>query len=142
VNISQDGLELIKSFESLCLMAYMPTPDDVPTIGYGSTRGVSMGDTCTESEALKMLKEDCSEAEGCVSMAVDVELSQNQFDALVSLVFNIGCGAFRGSTLLKLLNSGDFAAAQQQFGRWNKQAGKVLNGLTRRREAEAELFGG
>jgi len=141
VNISQTGLELIKSFESLCLMAYMPTPDDVPTIGYGSTRGVTMGDTCTESEALQMLKEDCSEAEGCVSMAVDVELSQNQFDALVSLVFNIGCGAFRGSTLLKLLNAGDYAAAQQQFGRWNKQAGKVLNGLTRRREAEAELFG-
>lgn len=100
-----------------------------------------MGDTCTESEALQMLKEDCSEAEGCVSMAVDVELSQAQFDALVSLVFNIGCGAFRGSTLLKLLNAGDYAAAQQQFGRWNKQAGKVLNGLTRRRKAEAELFG-
>ena len=141
MNLSQDGLELIKQFESLCLMAYMPTPDDVPTIGYGSTRGVSMGDTCTEPEDLQMLKEDCSEAEGCVSMAVDVELSQRQFDALVSLVFNIGCGAFRGSTLLKLLNAGDYAAAQQQFLRWDKQAGKVLAGLTRRRHEEADLFG-
>lgn len=121
-------------------MAYMPTPNDVPTIGYGSTRGVTMGDTCTEAEALQMLREDVSEAEGCVSMAVDVELTQAQFDALVSLVFNIGCGAFRGSTILKLVNAGDFDAAQKQFGRWNKQAGKELAGLTRRRAAEAELF--
>jgi lysozyme len=140
MNCSDKALDIIKSFESLRLDAYMPTPNDVPTIGYGSTRGVTMGDTCTESEALQMLKEDVSEAEGCVSMAVDVDLTQHQFDALVSLVFNIGCGAFRGSTLLKLLNAGDYAAAQQQFGRWNKQAGKVLNGLTRRREAEAALF--
>lgn len=140
MNISQDGLELIKSFESLCLMAYMPTPNDVPTIGYGSTRGVTMGDTCTESEALQMLKEDCSEAEGCVSMAVDVELSQAQFDALVSLVFNIGCGAFRGSTLLKLLNAGDYKNSAHQFNRWTKQNGKDLNGLIARRAAERALF--
>lgn len=141
VNLSQDGLELIKRFESLCLMAYMPTPNDVPTIGYGSTRGVTMGDTCTEPEALQMLKEDVSEAEGCVSIAVDADLSQHQFDSLVSLVFNIGCGAFRNSTLLKLLNAGDYAAAQKQFKRWDKQAGHVLAGLVRRRAEEAEIFG-
>ena len=140
MNISDAGLSLIKSFEGCRLTAYLPTPQDVPTIGYGSTRGVTLGDTCTQAEADQMLREDCSEAEGCVSMAVDVDLTQHQFDALVSLVFNIGCGAFRGSTLLKLLNAGDFDAAQHQFSRWDKQAGKVLAGLTRRRAAEAALF--
>jgi len=140
VKISDEGLDLIKSFEGLRLEAYMPTPDDVPTIGHGHTKGVTMGMTCTGLQADQWLREDCAEAEECVNKFVRVPLAQNEFDALVSLTFNIGCGAFKGSTLLKLLNNADFDGASLQFLRWNKQAGKELAGLTRRRLAEKELF--
>lgn len=140
MKISDAGLDLIKAYEKLRLEAYMPTPDDVPTIGYGHTRGVKMGDTCTEEQALEWLREDCSEAESCVNRFVRVPMTQNEFDALVSLTFNIGCGAFKGSTLLKLLNNADFDGAAAQFPRWNKQAGKELAGLTRRRNDERRMF--
>lgn len=140
MKISNAGLDLIKSYEQLRLEAYMPTPDDVPTIGYGHTKGVKMGDSCTEEQALEWLREDCAEAEECVSKFVRVPLTQNEFDALVSLTFNIGCGAFKGSTLLKLLNSHDYDGAAAQFPRWNKQSGKELAGLTRRRADERRMF--
>jgi lysozyme len=140
VKISDKGLDLIKSFESLRLEAYMPTPNDVPTIGYGHTKGVQMGDTCTEQDATDWLRDDCAEAENCINKAVRVPITQNEFDALVSLVFNIGCPAFSGSTLLKLLNNHDFDGASLQFTRWNKQDGQAVAGLTRRREAERVLF--
>jgi len=141
MKISDEGLELIKSYERLILGAYMPTPNDVPTIGYGHTKGVKMGDTCTPEQADTWLREDCEEAEACIAKHVTVPLMQNEFDALVSLVFNIGCGAFKASTLLRLLNANDFDAAQEQFKRWNKQAGKELAGLTRRRADEERMFG-
>ena len=140
MNIGDAGLALIKSFEGLRLKAYMPTPDDVPTIGYGHTRGVAMGDTCTEEQADKWLRDDVAWAEECVSRAVTAQVQQAEFDAMVSLCFNIGCRAFSGSTLVKLLNSGDYDGASAQFLRWDKQAGKELAGLKRRREAEAALF--
>mgnify|MGYP001563254952 CR=1 FL=1 len=140
MKINAAGLALIKSFESLRLEAYMPTPDDVPTIGYGHTRAVAMGDTCTEEQADAWLLEDVAWAEECVESAVAKLLHENEHAALVSLCFNIGCHAFKGSTLVRLLNEGDFDAAEAQFARWNKQAGRELEGLTRRREAERELF--
>ncbi|MEY4429588.1 MAG: hypothetical protein RLZZ182_2277 [Pseudomonadota bacterium] len=118
----------------------MPTPNDVPTIGWGKTRAVAMGDTCTQEQADAWFLEDVAWAEDCVNRAVTAQLLQNEFDALVSLCFNIGCKAFSGSTLVKDLNNGNFDAASKQFSVWNKQAGQVLAGLTRRREAEAELF--
>ena len=140
MKISDEGLALIKSFEGLRLEAYMPTPDDVPTIGYGHTKGVQMGDSCTEEQATEWLREDCADAEECVNKFVRVPLAQNEFDALVSLTFNIGCGAFKGSTLLKLLNNADYDGAAAQFPRWSKQAGNTLAGLVRRREAERRMF--
>lgn len=140
MKISDAGLDLIKSFEGLRLDAYMPTPDDVPTIGYGHTKGVQMGDSCTEEQATDWLREDCGDAEECVNKFVRVPMTQNEFDALVSLTFNIGCGAFKGSTLLKLLNNADYDGAAAQFPRWSKQAGNTLAGLVRRREAERRMF--
>ena len=99
-----------------------------------------MGDTCTEEQAEAWFLEDVAWAEDCVNRAVTAQLSQEEFDACVSLCFNIGCKAFSGSTLVKMLNSSDYDGASEQFLRWNKQAGKELAGLTRRREAERELF--
>ena len=91
------GLELIKRYETLRLEAYMPTADDVPTIGYGHTRGVRMSDTCTEEQAEAWLREDLADAERAVN-AIDVDLTQGMFDALVSLAFNVGARRWITST--------------------------------------------
>lgn len=138
--IGPKGLEIVKSFEKLKLRAYLPTKDDVWTIGYGHTKGVRPGDTCTVEQAYAWLREDCGEAERAVNQFTLTPLSQEQFDALVSLTFNIGVGAFRRSTLLTLLDQRQYSKAAAQFDRWNKQKGNVLNGLTRRRKIERELF--
>lgn len=140
MRLGEAGEALIKAYEELRLEAYLPTPDDVPTIGWGHTRGVAMGDTCTEAEAEAWFREDIAWAEDCVNRAVTEAVSQQEFDAMVSLCFNIGCRAFSGSTLVRLLNAGDHDGAKEQFARWNKQAGRELAGLTRRRREEAELF--
>ena len=141
MKVSQEGLELIKSYEQLALKAYLPTPDDVWTNGYGHTQFVKEGDTCTEEQALEWLKQDCEWAEDCINNSVRVPLAQNEFDALVSLVFNIGCGAFKASTMLRLLNARDYEGAKSQFARWNRQNHKELAGLTRRRATEERMFG-
>lgn len=140
MKLGEKGAALIKSFEKCVLRAYLPTADDVPTIGYGHTKGVQMGDTCTQEQADAWFLEDVAWAEECVTKAVTSQLTQNEFDALVSLCFNIGCGNFGKSTLVKLLNSGDYDAASLEFRRWDKQRGTVLAGLTRRRAAEERLF--
>ena len=88
-----------------------------------------------------MLKDELVEYEGYVNNLVTVGLNQNQFDAMVSWVYNLGGGNLKASTLLKVLNSGDYAGVPEQMLRWNKAGGKVLEGLTRRRQAEADLFG-
>ena len=137
---SSNGRALIESFEGLRLEAYLPTPNDVPTIGYGHTDGVQMGDTCTPEQADAYLAEDLTASELAIECTVSVDLNQNQFDALVSFVFNVGAHNFETSTLLKLLNSGDYDGAAQQFTRWDKQAGEVLPGLLKRRTAEQALF--
>jgi lysozyme len=137
--VSTAGLEIIKFYEALRLKAYR-CPAGIPTIGWGHTRGVKMGDTCTLIQAEDWLREDCAEAENAVNSLVKVPLTHNQFDALVSFVFNIGAGAFSRSTLLRLLNSGDYSGASKQFERWNKSGGVVLNGLTARRKREKTLF--
>lgn len=141
MKISQSGIDFIKSFEGLRLKAY----DDgggVWTIGYGSTKGVHKGDEIIEDEAESMLVWDLNEAEDAVNMYVDVDISQNEFDALVSLVFNIGAGAFNQSTLLRLLNMGDRTGAALQFPRWCKDNGKTVQGLLNRRNKEMEMFKG
>lgn len=138
---SPRALDLIKQFEGLKLSAYI-CPAGVPTIGYGTTKGVRMGDTITAAEAERMLAQDVEKFAKGVREAVKVPLEQHEFDALVSFAYNVGLGAFRTSTLLRLLNAGDKEAAAKQFDRWNKAGGKPLAGLTRRRAAERKLFEG
>lgn len=141
LRLGSAGEALIKSYEAFRPTAYLPTPKDVPTIGWGHIHGVKMGDTCTQAEAEVFFQQDVAGAVATVNKDVTTALTQNQFDALVSLVFNIGPGNFGGSTLLSLLNSGaQKALVAGQFARWNKQAGRVLNGLVARRAAEAALF--
>lgn len=136
---SQRGIDLIKSFEGCELSAYQDSVG-VWTIGYGHTVGVKKGDKITQAQADKMLAEDLAIYEQGVQSMVKRTLTQGQFDALVSFSFNVGLGALGRSTLLRLLNSGDWQAASQQFARRNKAGGRVLPGLTRRREAERALF--
>ncbi|BEM76148.1 lysozyme [Serratia marcescens] len=136
--IGTNGLNLIKHFEGLRLRAYQCSAH-VWTIGYGHTADVGENDVITEEEALYFLHQDLAESERAVNQYVHVPLTQNQFDALVSFVFNLGAGNFLTSTLLKKLNSGDDGAAQE-FGRWIHAGGKALPGLVRRREAERALF--
>ena len=95
--------------------------------------------TISEADADSRLRVDIHFAEDCVNDHVEVSLTQNQFDSLVSFVFNLGCGAFKGSTLLALLNAGKTDAVPAQFARWNKANNRVLPGLVKRRKAEAEL---
>ena len=143
-SISKTGIDLISSFEGIRLNAY----DDgvgVWTIGIGTTvypNGVKVkkGDKCTLEQAKEYFAHDLKRFESSVNKLVKVPLSQNQFDALVSLTYNIGSGAFNNSTLLKKLNKGDYQGAADQFLVWNKAGGKVLKGLVRRREAERALF--
>ncbi len=137
---SENGRDLIKSYEKLRLTAYMPTPKDRPTIGWGHTKGVKLGDKITREQAEQFFSEDLSRFEECINQAVTVALNENQFDALAAFVFNVGPTAFVTSTMLKKLNEKDYVGAAGQFKRWNKQAGEVVAGLTRRREEERQLF--
>lgn len=141
---SDRGVSLVKAFEGLETTAYPdpgnPATGEPWTIGYGHTRGVQKGDTCTEEQATEWLREDLKAAEGAVRHLVDVMLTQNQFDALVSFVFNVGASAFGSSTLLRLLNQWNYEGAADQFKRWNRGASGVLPGLVRRRAAERDLF--
>lgn len=144
MKISKKGQDLIKEFESLRLEGYLPTPDDVPTIGWGSTsifgRKVKLNESITVEQAQEQFDKDLEIFEDAINDLVKVTVNQNQFDALVSFVYNIGATNFSKSTLLKLLNQSKYQEASEQFLRWNKQAGKVLKGLTRRRQAEKDLF--
>jgi lysozyme len=139
----QKGLDLIKSFEGLRLDAYI-CPAGVPTIGYGTTKvngqSIKVPSTITESQANDYLKSDVKSFEQAVNSAVSVPVTQNQFDALVSFTYNLGPGNLRSSTLLKKLNARDYAGAADEFPKWNKSGGKELAGLTRRRNAERDLF--
>lgn len=141
---SKVGIDLITSFEDTKLKAY----DDgvgVWTIAIGTTiypNGVKVkkGDVCTLEQAKYYFANDIKRFEKTVNDSVKVDLTQNQFDALVSLTYNIGSTAFKNSTLLKKLNTKDFTGAADQFLVWNKGGGKVMKGLVRRREAERALF--
>lgn len=131
---------LIKKWEKLKLVAYLPTPDDVWTIGWGHTLGVKKGDKITKDQAQEFFIQDKQWAEDAVNQKVKVPLTQEQFDALVSLVFNIGVNSFSRSTLLKKLNSKNYQGAADQFNVWVKQKGKTLTGLVRRRAEERSYF--
>lgn len=136
---SQAGLEAIKDYEGCELHAYLDSVR-VCTIGVGHTRGVKLGDVITEAQADDFLREDLNDAEDAVNDLVTVELTQNQFDALVSLVFNIGAGAFARSTMLRHLNAGRYVEAADQFPRWSMAGKHVLPGLVKRRYSERTHF--
>ena len=135
------GIDLIKHFEGCELEAYKCAAG-VWTIGYGHIKGVTSNSVITQEQAEQMLVEELNEYEGYINNMVTTPLSQNQFDALVSWVYNLGGGNLKASTLLKVVNSGEFDGVPAQIMRWNKAGGKVLEGLTRRRQAEADLFSG
>jgi lysozyme len=139
MNLGAVGKSLIQSFESLALIAYQDQ-GGVWTLGYGHVIGVKPGDTCTQAQADTWFQSDVAWACRVVNNDVDVAMTQNQFDALVSLCFNIGGGNFHSSTLLRKLNGGDVAGAADQFLLWNHVGGVVSDGLMRRREAERALF--
>lgn len=117
-------------------VAYLPTPNDVQTIGFGTTEGVKPGDKITPERALMRLLGDANKFEQAVKRCADVPLFQHEFDAYVSLTYNIGSGAFCGSTLVRKLKAGDYEGACKEILRWDKQAGRVLPGLTKRRQDE------
>lgn len=130
----------LKSYEKFRPTAYKPTPKDVWTCGYGHTAGVTASTTATTDQANVWLVQDGQVATGAVNRLVNRKLTQNQFDALCSLCFNIGVANFSGSGLLKYVNAGNDHAAAADFDNWDKQAGDVLTGLLRRREAESAHY--
>ena len=142
--VSLFGVDLICDFEGKRLVAY----DDgvgVLTIGFGTTiypNGIKVkkGDTCTEAQAKSYMAHDLKKFEQAVNGAVNIPLNQNQFDALVSLAYNIGTGAFNKSTLVKKLNAGDIRGAADQFDVWVNAGGKRMQGLVNRRAKEKEVF--
>ena len=150
MNLSDSGLDLIKSCEGYhkalpdggCA-AYL-CPAGVPTLGWGATEGVKIGDVWTRAQAEEALRRELAKHEAAVTRLVTVDLKQGQFDALVSFSYNVGSGALGGSTLLKKLNAGDNAGACAEFGKWDKATvnGKrvALRGLTIRRAMEAAMF--
>jgi len=136
----KDGLALTEQFEGLELTAYQDQVG-VWTIGYGHTGpDVYPGLTITQNDATSLLLQDVNTAANCVNQLVTVPLTQDEFDALMDFVFNLGTHAFAGSTLLRLLNAGDFDGAIGEFVKWDHAGGQVVAGLLRRRQAEAQLF--
>lgn len=144
MEMSKNGLALLKGFEGCELTAYQDSVG-VWTIGYGWTqpvngKPVSKGMTISQDTADSLLCSGVVQYEKGVTGLVKVAVNQNQFDALVDFAYNLGVKALEGSTLLKKLNAGDYAGAADEFPKWSKAGGKVLNGLVKRRAAERSLF--
>lgn len=139
MRINKKGLELIKKYEGCRLLAYK-CPAGVWTIGYGHTAGVKSGMAITKADAERLLLQDLKRFEEGVETLVKVPLTSNQFSALVSFAFNCGISALRNSTLLKKLNVGDLNGAAREILRWDKVNKKPVEGLTKRRKEEQQLF--
>lgn len=142
MKLSTHGIDLIKRFEGYSSKAYPdPATGGAPwTIGYGTTNGVKPGMVITAEKAEKMLRDDVAKFESGVSSLVTAPTTQGQFDAMVSLAYNIGLGNFGKSTLLKKHNARCYTCAADQFRVWNRANGKVMNGLTKRRAAERQVY--
>lgn len=143
MTLGKRGEALIKQYETLKLTAYLPTPNDVPTIGWGHTQGVRMGQECTPTQAEKWFREDVRSSELAVETSTGDSntLTQSMYDALVSLVFNVGPAAVSSSsTIGKALRDSNYFAAWAGFALWRKQGKKDLLGLARRRAKEMVLF--
>ena len=146
MNLSDEGYRLIRSFEGYhtrlkdgSCAAYL-CPARVPTIGFGCTKGIKLGMVWTADEAEAGLRREIAKFEAAVSRLVTVSTNQNEYDAMVSLAYNIGAAGFKRSTVLRRLNKGDRAGAARAFEMWNIGAGRVLPGLISRRKREAALF--
>lgn len=140
MRISDEGLKFIKKHEGCRYETYLDS-GGVPTIGVGHTGPeVHLGMVIDDAEVDRLLRQDVETAEKCVNNSVKVNITQSQFDALVSFTFNVGCGSLRRSTLLQYLNDGQDDLAAREFQRWNKVRGNIVAGLTKRREAERDLF--
>lgn len=140
MKLSTHGKTILKRLEGFSAVAYIPVPGDVPTIGYGFTEGVQMGDTITREEADRRLLPILAPYESAVSASCTNPPNQNEFDAMALLCFNIGIGGFKKSTVLRCHNAGDHQAAARAFALWNKSGGRVYTGLTRRRAEESALY--
>ena len=134
--LSAAGLVGIAGYEGYTDRAVIPIPGDVPTIGFGTTGGVKLGDKTTPPAALRRALQDITKFEGAVKQCVTVPLHQWEYDAYLSLAYNIGSGAFCSSTLVRELNQGHYEEACKQILRWNRAGGRVVRGLVNRREAE------
>ena len=139
MKISQNGIDLIKKYEGCKLQAYYDSVG-VLTVGYGHTTTVKKGMIISQTKAEELLKNDLKRFEEGVTRLVGLKIHQLMFDSLVSFAFNLGLGNLQKSTLLKKVNLGKFEEASNEFIKWNRAGGKVLEGLTRRREAERDLF--
>jgi lysozyme len=124
------------AYEGYSDSAIIPIPGDVPTLGFGTTEGVKMGDRITPPKAVARALQDVAKYEGAVKQCVKVPLHQYEYDSFISLSYNIGTGAFCGSTLVRLLNARDYSGACKQILRWDRAQGRQVRGLTVRRQAE------
>jgi len=140
------NIESIKAHEGIRLKAYLPTPNDVWTIGYGHTSTAHKGMVITHIKAEALLRGDLKWVEDAIAEHVQVPLSQPQFDAVASLIYNIGATGFSKSTVCRRINASDFEGAADAFLMWNKQRNRrtgkleVLRGLTKRRQVERAMF--
>lgn len=136
LTLSAAALVGLVAHEGYTDKAVIPIPGDVPTVGFGTTEGVKMGDKTTPVKALARAYADITKFEGAVKKCVTVPLHQYEYDAYISLAYNIGTGNFCSSTLVKKLNAQDYEGACREVPRWDRAKGRVVKGLTQRRETE------
>jgi lysozyme len=136
LSLSALAFGVLVNYEGWCGSACIPIPGDVPTLGFGTTEGVKLGDTITPPKAVSRALQDVAKYEGAVKQCVKVPLHQYEYDAFISLSYNIGPGAFCGSTLVRVLNAGDYTEGCRQILRWDRAQGRQVRGLTLRRQAE------
>lgn len=137
--LSAAGLVYVVGYEGYCNPACIPVKGDVPTLGFGTTEGVKLGDKTTPHVALRRALRDVNKFEGAIKQCVTAPLYQHEYDAYTSLAYNIGPTAFCNSTLVKKLNAGEYRAACMEILRWDKFRGQTLPGLSTRREGEKRM---
>lgn len=139
LTLSATGLIGILGYEGFSDTAYIPIAGDVPTIGFGTTEGVKLGDTITPEAAIERAFRDIRKTESAIHKCVDVPLSQGEYDAFTSFAYNVGTSAFCSSTLVKKLNAGDYSGACAELKRWVYVKGRKVQGLVNRREKEFQM---
>jgi len=136
ISLSATALVAIALHEGYRENAYVPLAGDVPTIGFGTTTGVKLGDKTSPEKALQAALRDIQKFEGALKQCVNVPLTQGEYDVYISLSYNIGSNSFCRSTLVKKLNGQDYEGACKEILRWDKFQGQRLPGLTKRRQEE------